>query len=344
MNLLSPGTSSDRPIGGLCHTLRLAATTALVVTATTFPGSVRQAHADPTLMMRNVTSGSFQILEFDASTGAPLGPVLAGYNGGFFSSFARGPDKNLYIGRQFDGTIDRYNGVTGTFMNVFAATTGVTNLAFGPDGNLYVGRGTNGIFKYDAATGSNLGLFVAPPSAGASVSGMTFRGGSLYVSYEGGSFYRYDAATGGSPQQIASGLSSNGPRAAGFDGLGSIYLPIWQTTSILRFNEATLAVTGTINTASGVSPNSLAFDESGTLLVLSDNGSQSRINRYNPTTGAFIDTLVSPGTGGLGRAFDMVLIVPEPATFCMILAGLAYGAMQASRRRIAKSSRCEPPG
>lgn len=319
---------------------------ACVLTAATFVAGTRELNADPTLFVRNfnTSSNASQILRFDATTGASLGNFLVGYDGSYISSFAFGPDKNLYIGRQFDGKIDRYHGTTGAFIDTFALTTGVTNLAFGPDGNLYAGRSSNGIDKFDGATGASLGRFITPPN-GLDVAGMTFRGSSLYVGYgavSNGAFYRYDAASGSNAVLVSGSLYANGPRAPSFDGAGSIYLPVWQTNKIFKYNETTLALTGTITTAAGISANSLAFDESGTMLLLSDNGSQSRINRYDPVTGAFIDVLVAPGTGGLGRATNMILVVPEPATWAMAATALGYGVWRLLRcRRTVDSSLAE---
>jgi|694.fasta_scaffold73201_2 hypothetical protein len=319
---------------------------ACVLTAATFVAGTRELNADPTLFVRNfnTSSNASQILRFDATTGASLGNFLVGYDGSYISSFAFGPDKNLYIGRQFDGKIDRYHGTTGAFIDTFVLTTGVTNLAFGPDGNLYAGRSSIGIDKFDGATGASLGRFITPPN-GLDVAGMTFRGSSLYVGYgavSNGAFYRYDAASGSNAVLVSGSLYANGPRAPSFDGAGSIYLPVWQTNKIFKYNETTLALTGTITTAAGISANSLAFDESGTMLLLSDNGSQSRINRYDPVTGAFIDVLVAPGTGGLGRATNMILVVPEPATWAMAATALGYGVWRLLRcRRTVDSSLAE---
>jgi sugar lactone lactonase YvrE len=296
---------------------------AIAVTAGLIGGIAREAVGAPMVLVNN---GS-QILRFDGTTGASLGNVLVDYGGGSIGGYTFGPDRNIYV-TDFNGLqINRFNGSTGAFMNTFATVTlsSPYQPLFGPDGNLYLGQSTGIITKYNGSTGQYLGIFVSPPAGAFDFGGMTFRGNSLYVSYLGqsGSLYRYDAATGGNAQLVYGGFFSNGPRAPVFDNAGTMYVPDWQTNKIFKFGETTLALTGTITTAFGIVPMSLAFDESGALLVLSDNFSQSQINRYNPATGAFIDTLVAPGTGGMGRANSMLFIVPEPSTYAMALAGVA---------------------
>lgn len=67
-----------------------------------------------------------------------------------------------------DGSVSRFDGVTGAFRGVFveggsgglAAATGV---AFGPDGSLYVGSSaTHAILRFDGETGAFLGAFTEP--------------------------------------------------------------------------------------------------------------------------------------------------------------------------------------
>ena len=312
---------------------------ALMLMAATMDACSREASADPILFMKNFNTSTYksQILRFDATTGTSLGNFLVDYDGAFIGGYTFGPDGNLYIS-DFNGLkINRYSGATGAFIDTFTTVTYSSPYQplFGPDGNLYIGQATGRITKYDGATGQYLGVFVSPPNGAFDFGGMAFRGGNLYVSYIGssGSLYRYDAATGGSGQQVYAGFFSNGPRVPVFDERGTIYVPDWQTNKIYKFDEATLALTGTITTASGISPLSLAFDQTGDLLVLSDNGSQSQVNRYDPTTGVLLGTLVAPGAGGLGRANNMAFVVPEPSTCVLTAAGLACFGWAALRQR-----------
>lgn len=93
-----------------------------------------------------------EVLRFDAETGA------------FRDSFARsarngpqrttvGPDGNLYVANDSCDCIHRFDGDSGTFLDVFVtANVGLSDGAtpvFGPDGNFYLSTWTSGILKFD---------------------------------------------------------------------------------------------------------------------------------------------------------------------------------------------------
>jgi len=281
---------------------------------------MREATATPILLLSNTDMVSYKsnILSYDAATGASLGEVLVNYGGGFIGGFTYGADGNLYVS-DFNGLkIDRYNGTTGVFIDKFATVTSSSPYQplFGPDGNLYLGQAGGAVTKYDGLTGQSLGTFVSRPAGAFDFGGMAFHNGGLYVSYLGasGSLSRYDAITGGNAQEVYAGFSSNGPRAPLFDNAGNMYVPDWQTNKIYAFNENSLTLTGTITTRQGTSPMSLSFDGGGNLLVLSDNGSNSQIDRYDPATGALLGTLVAPGAGGLGRGNNLTFLASEPSS------------------------------
>jgi DNA-binding beta-propeller fold protein YncE len=73
-----------------------------------------------------------------------------------------GADGNLYVVDTTNSVVDRFNGTTGTFIDVFG-DTGLLgqpiDLAFGPDGNLYV-TDSNGVQRFDGSTGKYMGAFV----------------------------------------------------------------------------------------------------------------------------------------------------------------------------------------
>jgi len=76
-----------------------------------------------------------------------------------------GPDGNLYVVDTTQNVVDRFNGTTGTFIDVFGDTALLSqpiDLAFGPDGNLYV-TDSSGVQRFDGATGKSMGGFVAFP-------------------------------------------------------------------------------------------------------------------------------------------------------------------------------------
>src|SRR5258708_22790607 len=74
-----------------------------------------------------------------------------------------GPDGNLYVCSNSDNTVQRFDGTTGAFMNVFASGAPLSSplgLTFGPDGSLYVtGNGQNSVLSYSCTTGTFIDFF-----------------------------------------------------------------------------------------------------------------------------------------------------------------------------------------
>src|SRR5262249_12156859 len=96
--------------------------------------------------------GTGRIRRYDASTGAfkdifaPAGHLEA------VEGLTIGPDGNLYVSdyRHADsyGAIQRYNGVTGDFIDDFTLSMPWPGqMTFGPDGNLYVASLTGNLVK-----------------------------------------------------------------------------------------------------------------------------------------------------------------------------------------------------
>jgi DNA-binding beta-propeller fold protein YncE len=117
-----------------------------------------------------------------------------------------GPDGNLYVatavGNNVAGSVLRYDGTTGVFLDVFA-TTGLSvpqDLVFGPDGNLYVTNGFgDSISRFDGTTGASLGFFVPPGGFGLDAPiGLAFGPSEdLYVaSFPTNTIFRFAGATG----------------------------------------------------------------------------------------------------------------------------------------------------
>jgi hypothetical protein len=94
-----------------------------------------------------------------------------------------------------------------------------------------------------------------------------------------------------------------------FGADGSLYVPDWQTPNVKRFAPTTHAFVGNFISDPAVTPVGLAFAPSGDLLVLNDPGvaGSDTVRRYDGTTGAFLDTLVPAGSGGLGRGSAILL-------------------------------------
>ncbi|AFY43779.1 NHL repeat containing protein [Nostoc sp. PCC 7107] len=210
-----------------------------------------------------VNSGDNRVLTYNATTGAFLGTFASFPNlnpGG--SVF--GPDGNYYVGARSLGTIARFNGQTGEFIDFFIPPNLVEfprGFAFGLDGNFYLGNGANPatssgggtILKFNGQTGellnsnfvndlelSPLDLIVGPD-------------GDIYVSSEYpfgnansvGTVRRYDSQTGELLAVLDAGIDEQGrprlsrPRGIGFGPDGNLYVSSTGTGSVVRFNGAT---------------------------------------------------------------------------------------------------------
>lgn len=244
----------------------------------------------PTISVANATMNEI---------GTPSAFVAAG-SGGLSSpgGITLGPDSNVYVASN-NGEVLRYNGTTGAYMNTFVSqgSGGLSGLAgnclaFGPDGNLYVSSAnTNQVLEYNGSTGAFVEVFVAAGSGGLTdPRGLTFGpDGNLYVtSFNVNSgangIMRYDGPLTASP---GSPLPASGQSGAAF---------------VAQF-EAMPPESGGVP-AGG--PNQLIFGPDGNLYV--DGGFFQGVNRYDGTTGAFLNTFIAQGTGGLttgrGMAFD----------------------------------------
>lgn len=317
--------------------------------------------------------GSFlsdAILRYDASTGAFLGPLVPSGSGGLAGPdfFTPGPDGRLYVGSFFTSSILRFDGATGAFQDVFvpSGSGGLHaphRFVWGPDGNLYVAsRGSSSVLRYDGATGAFLDVFV-PPGRGAlnDPTDLFFRDGLLYVvdfttdgrppalddpapPGRGGAVRRYDATTGAFVDEFippgSGGL--DGPHAVEFGPDGNLYVASTLAQKILRFDGRTGAFLGVfIDPSAAAVPGPLSrawvehtrFVGSHALVTTFD---CDCVMRFDATTGAFVDVLVQPQSGGLsGPGFMLVVpsAVPEPRGALLVAAGVAAIALRTRRRR-----------
>jgi hypothetical protein len=115
-----------------------------------------------------VTSfGNGAVLQKDAYDG-PLEWLVSPGSGGLVAPVGLdfGSDGNLYVADYSKGTILRFNGDTGAFIDVFVpAGAELFNpgvIRFGPDNNLYVVNGNGEILRFDGATGASLGVYLSP--------------------------------------------------------------------------------------------------------------------------------------------------------------------------------------
>ena len=276
---------------------RLCLLFALLLLPFTFP-----ALADappPGLYVSNLTPAG--VLHYDGTTGAHLGAFAAGNAP---AGLAFGPDGNLYIAANADNDILRYNvsaGTTSVFVPAGAGgLNGPLGLTFGADGNLYVGNGGNSsVLSFNGTTGAPLGVFV--PSGGGGLNGpfsLTFGPDhNLYVaSINTNSILSFNGTTGtplGAFVPNGSGLI--GPSSIIFGADGNLYVASDGTSSVLHYNGATGAPLGAFVPAGSGGLGSLfglAFGPDGNLYVTS-NATNSRVLRFNGTTGAFLNEFAS---------------------------------------------------
>jgi outer membrane protein assembly factor BamB len=78
-----------------------------------------------------------------------------------------GPDGNLYVNSNIAGSVFRFNGTTGVFIDTFATLPGGggQGLMFGTDGKLYVASYT-GVLRFDGTTGAFVDDFIPSGSGG----------------------------------------------------------------------------------------------------------------------------------------------------------------------------------
>jgi DNA-binding beta-propeller fold protein YncE len=124
-----------------------------------------------------VANGDGAVLQFDATTGAPVLPapfIDANGNGGgpLYAYGLRFHGGVLYVASYFENEVMAFNAANGSFLSVFVSAgsgglDGPRALDFGPDGNLYVASERNDrVLEYDGGSGAFVGTFVSAGSGG----------------------------------------------------------------------------------------------------------------------------------------------------------------------------------
>jgi hypothetical protein len=208
-------------------------------------------------------------------------------DGGYFHGrgVAFGPDGNLYLGHLGGPGALRFNGETGAFMNAIVDVTGPSGSAqvLFHDGNLFVVEERNVVTRFD---GQALAPLPAPGKTGA-----------MFVTLG-------DQVP--STQRVAAAIA--------FGPDGNLYISIDMgnsilTDSILKYDGSTGEYLGVFVSAGsgGLSaPVGLTFGPDGHLYVGTTNhsGPDAVLRFQGPlesNPGAFIDTFVASGSGGLDR-------------------------------------------
>jgi outer membrane protein assembly factor BamB len=130
----------------------------------------------------------------------------------------------------------------------------------------------------------------------------------LVSNYFGNNISRFDMTSGAAlGTMTGGGLSGTLGTRVGPDGL--LYVCSETTNSLLRFNLTTHAFVDTFVAGNGLSnPTAITFDSSGN--VLAANFVSSTVTKYS-SSGAFLSTLVSSGSGGLNGPDIGTVIGPD---------------------------------
>ena len=272
---------------------------------------------DAALFVGNFTPGgtSNGVLRYDGRGGFIDRMVAEGENGLTIGCcLAFGPDENLYVGSPVTGSVLRYHGVTGAFIDAFIikGTGGLVTplvLVF-RDGLLYVGDlGTRSIRRFDAFTGAPIGdgsfIATAPQGTGAGDPQHFAFGpdGHVYVvSAATSRVLRYDGQTGAFIDEAVPN-DANGiqlPSGVTFGRDGYLYVSGAPGGQVRRYDVTRRQLVDVFvapHSGGILGPVGTIFGPDGNLYVA---GFISRsIARFDGSTGAFIDTFVAPGHGGL---------------------------------------------
>jgi sugar lactone lactonase YvrE len=258
------------------------------------------------------------VMRYDGTTGAFLGVFAGGGHLNAPVSVLFGPDGNLYVADHGNNVVYRYDGTTGAFKDLFipagsGGLGGPLGMVFAPDGkndgklDLYIANhDTHNILRYNGTTGApdpspgNTGATYAAYDSGTLNHPLDLKfgpDGNLYVTNAGRDFnpnasvLRFQGPTGASPGAFigtfvspgSGGLLTPDGLIFGPDGNGDGRQDLY--VSSIQFSGASKAVNGT-----------------------------SSVLRYDGVTGAFIDTFVTPDSGGLRGDDFLTFTETDPTT------------------------------
>ncbi len=158
------------------------------------------------------------------------------------------------------------------------------------------GQNTNTIFRFDENTGAFIEKLIGPSAGLNSPVGLRIGpDGKLYIANQGnGVINKYDFGTG---TLSVFANTSIAPTDIQFLANGNMIVSDFNGTTVQQYDITNGISLGTFATDSGlIQPTNMLID--GNNLYVSSLGAGS-VLRFNATTGAFIDTYVSPGSGGL---------------------------------------------
>lgn len=268
------------------------------------------------------------VLRYDGASGDFVDTFVPKHSGGMNQAYGIlfGPhDGELYVSTGELGgpgqlkAVLRYDGSTGEFIDNFAQGGELRSprgIIFGPDGNLYVaeriyiGRDWSWegrVVRYDGTTGTYMGDFVPLASGGLSI-----------------------------PTALVFGPASHNPNRL------DLFVVSLGTESVKRYDGTTGAYLGDfVGSGSGglQGPVTMTFGPDGNLYVADFYSSDLAVKRFQgpggPSPGAFIDTFIPAGSGGL-QIPSGVIFGPDgnnDGQFDLYVATLATGNIKGSVKR-----------
>jgi sugar lactone lactonase YvrE len=222
---------------------------------------------------------------------------------------AFGPDENLYVSTVLGGTVLRFNGVTGEFIDTFIpAGSGGLQLPLVllfRGGYLYVGdTGAGAIRRYNASTGAYVDNFVPDNSQGLGIFGdvQHFAFGpdhNLYIAAEfSGRVLRYNGTTGAFIDEFVPASAGFLPSGLTFGPGGMMYVGSYALSEVRRYDITTGDYELFVPSGERLqSPVGITFGPDGDLYAT--NVGTQEILRYDGGTGRFKGAFVASGAGGL---------------------------------------------
>lgn len=267
-------------------------------------------------------------------------------------ALAMGPDGNLYIGEDGDGStfaprISKYEPATLRLSTVhpFASFEVFPGSLVFQGNDLLIGRNpfyanTGPIVKLTNATGGTLavsdyttgGSLASSPGLALDASGRLYVSDQTYnfgTQIASGPVKRFDATGTYVGEVIADGASGlAGPTGLAING-NTLYTASIMTGTILQTDLTTDITTQFATTGSTFEAGTLALRSDGGLLVGSPSGN-GNIYQFGPD-----GTLLGTFASGLGQIGGLVAVapVPEPGAVAMAASGVVAGAVWLRRRR-----------
>lgn len=271
--------------------------------------------------------GTHEVFRVDETNGNVSSFVASG-SGGLSTpdGLAYGPDGNLYVSSADTNQVLRYNGSTGSFIDVFASSNinRAGFLSFGPDQNLYVCSSNSGqVLRFNGQTGAFMDVFASSPQL-TLPAGLAWNDGLLYVTdFNGGQVVRFDASSG-SFVDVWSTDPVN-PIYPLFDRDGNFLVADYGASRIIQYDENGNVVS-TLTSAMMNGPVGMLELHDGSLLVTSWNN--HRILRFDRDTGSVISNW-----GGISRPNDVIFMaVPEPSG-AFVLGSMLFVLVSNCRKR-----------